>query len=155
MRGGVGVLGKSQAVRSMHEYGTFALAWLSMALAAAGGSALAGTFIGGMIAGLLGWFPSWVPALILGVGVVAMLLDMFLDLTPNRLAIACGILLPSVARSVDGRLGAEVTELATRFRAALDSWVGDWLGGAPTIGLALIAVAASLLMARRVVVKGG
>ncbi len=155
MRGGVGFLGKSQAVRSMHEYGTFALAWLSWLLAAGGGAALAGTFIGGMIAGMLGWFPSWVPALLLGAGVVAMLLDMFLDLTPNRLAIMCGILLPSVARSVEGRLGAEVSALSGRIRGQLDEWTVDWLGAAPTIGIALFAVAASLLMARRVVVKGG
>jgi hypothetical protein len=139
----------------MHEYGTLALAWLSWVLAAAGGSALAGTFLGGMVVGFLGWFPAWIAALLLGAGTVAMLLDMFLDLTPNRLAIMCGILLPSVARAVDGRLGDEVTELAGRIRTQLDAWTVDWLGAAPTIGLGLFCVAASLLMARRVVVKGG
>lgn len=155
MRGGVGVLGRSQAVRSMHEYGTLVLAWLSWLLSAAGGAAAAGTFVGGMIAAALGWFPSWVAAGLLGVGVVAMLLDMFLDLTPNMLAIWCGILLPSVARGVDGRLGAEVTDLAGRLRGQLNAWTADWLGPAPAIALAAFGIGAALLMARRVIKRGG
>jgi hypothetical protein len=154
-RGVPTAIANNKALRQTQDYGVYVLAWLSWFMSAAGGAGLAGTFVGGMIANALGWLPAWVSALALFVGVVSMLLDMFLDMIPNRLALACAALLPSLARAVPGRLGDEVTHFAGIFRSHLDSWTADWLGPAPAIGLALFGIIGSQLMARRVIAKGG
>lgn len=142
-------------VNFVRERGTLILAWISWFMAAAGGSAIAATFIGGAISGTIGIFPAWIATVAFGVGVVAMALDMVLDGIPNRLAIWMAITLPSVARAVPGRLSAEVTHISQQILAAINQWLGVWVGTTSTIGVAAAAVGIALLMARRVIAKGG
>lgn len=136
------------------EKGITALAWISYALAVAGGAAAAATFVGGFVAGVVRFFPGWVAVAAFGAGFIAMAVDLFVDGTPNRLAIWMGILLPSVARAVPGRLGQTVTAVSNQVLAQINHVLGEWLGATSAFGVAVFAVAAALLVARRVVHKG-
>jgi hypothetical protein len=135
------------------EKGIKALAWISFTLAAVGGAALASTFIGTWTAALLGVFPSWVGILIVAGGFVAMAIDLFVDGIPNQVALYTAIGLPVVARSVPGRLGDTVTDLSGRLLGSLQGALGDWLGTSSALGMAVVSVVVSLLMARRVIAK--
>lgn len=144
MRGGFG-----------REKGIQALAWISYGLAVAGGAAIAGTFLGGWISGLIGFLPGWVATVAFVAGFIAMAVDLFVDGIPNRLAIWMGILLPSIARAVPGKLSDTVTHLSGALLSQINASLGVWLGVSSSLGMAAAAVVASLLVARRVVTKGG
>lgn len=137
------------------EKGIKALAWISFVLAAVGGAALAGTFLGGWVAGILGFFPDWVGILALTGAFVALAIDLFVDGIPNQVALYTAMTLPALGRSVPGRLGDTVTDMSQQLLASLNGALGEWLGTTSTVGLAVVSVAVSLLMARRVVRKGG
>lgn len=135
--------------------GIKALAWISFGLAVVGGAALASMFIGDMIAGLIGFFPPWLGSVMLAGGVVGMAIDLFVDGIPNRVALYTAMTIPSIARSVPGRLGDEVTRLSENLRAQVELPLGVWLGVASTTAVAIGCVVVSMLMARRVIAKGG
>lgn len=135
------------------EKGIKALAWISFTLAAVGGAAIAGTFLGGFVAGLLGFFPDWVGIVVLAGAFVAMAIDLFVDGIPNQVALYTAIALPSVARAVPGKLGDTVTSLSRQLLANVNSALGEWLGTSSAIGLAIVSIVVSLLMARRVIAK--
>lgn len=135
------------------EKGIKALAWISFVLAAVGGAALAGTFLGDWISALLGFFPDWVGILVLTGAFVALAIDLFVDGIPNQVALYTAMSLPAVARAVPGRLGDTVTDLSRQLLASLNGALGEWLGTTSTVGLAVVSVAVSLLMARRVIAK--
>lgn len=137
------------------EKGVKALAWISFVLAAVGGAALASTFLGTWTAAFLNIFPAWVAVLVLAAGVVGMAIDLFVDGIPNQMALYTAIALPTLARSTPGRLGNTVTDLSSRLLDSLQGALGTWLGTSSAMGMACVSVAVSLLMARRVVRKGG
>lgn len=133
--------------------GVTILAWVSMGFAVGGGTALASTFAGGAIARVVGIFPDWVAATMFGLGVLGLLLDLANDGIPNQLAIWMGILLPSIARAVPGRLGVTVTDVSREILGYVNQFVAEWVGTSSAIGVAATAVGISLLVARRVVRK--
>lgn len=135
------------------ERGIKALAWISFVLAASGGAAVAGTFLGDWISGLLGFFPDWLGILVLVGGFVAMAIDLFVDGIPNQIALYTAMTLPSIARAVPGKLGATVTDLSHQLLASVNNALGEWLGTSSAIGMAMVCVTVSLLMARRVIAK--
>jgi hypothetical protein len=135
--------------------GTLILAWISYGLAVAGGASVAATFVGGLISGFVGLFPGWVAIVVFLAGFVAMVIDLLVDGVPNRLAIWMGIVLPSLARAVPGKLSQTVTDLSGQLLGQINQWLGVWLGTTSSLGVAAAAVVASLLVARRVVAKGG
>lgn len=137
------------------EKGTRALAWISYGLAVIGGAALTATFVGDWISGLLGIFPGWVAIVGFTAGFVVMVVDLLVDGIPNRLALYTAITLPSLARAVPGRLSDSVTDLSTSALTQVNQALGVWLGTSSALGLAFATVVASLLVARRVVAKGG
>jgi hypothetical protein len=137
------------------EKGIQALAWISYGLAVVGGAAISATFLGGWISGIIGIFPGWLAIVMFVGGFIAMAVDLFVDGTPNRLAIWTGILLPSVARAVPGKLSDTVTQVSGQALAQVNQSLGVWVGTSSSLGLAAAAVVASLLVARRVVAKGG
>lgn len=139
----------------MRGNGVTVLAWISEAAALVGGAALMTTFAGGWIAALVGLFPGWVASAALGIGVLAGGLDMALDGIPNRLAIWMSILLPSMALAVGGKLGATVRDVAHSISAAANQEMGSWLGQKSTVAIAAFGITAALLMAKRVIRKGG
>lgn len=154
MRGGSKFGGLVKEIDSA-EKGILALAWISFVLAVGGGAAAAATFIGGMVAGFIGFFPGWVASLVLFVGFVAMVIDLLIDGIPNKLAIGMAIALPSVARAVPGKLGQTVTGLSNQLLNAINQLLGEWLGTTSALAVAASAIIAALLVARRVIVKGG
>lgn len=137
------------------EKGILALAWISYGLAVAGGAAITATFAGSIIAGFVGFFPDWVAIVGFLAGFVVMVIDLIVDGTPNRAAVGIAIVLPSVARAVPGKLSETVTNLSNAILAQINEALGVWLGTTSALGIAAAAVVASLLVARRVVAKGG
>lgn len=142
--GGGGASGKGRNV----------LSWISLGAGLIGGSALAATFVGALIAGFVGLFPAWIASGLFAVGLIALVLDCALDRTPNRLAIWMAILLPSIARAIDGKLGQAVRDLAGRVSDAANAQIGAWLGDSSVVAIAAFGVAVALLVAKRVVRKG-
>lgn len=137
------------------EKGIQALAWISFGFAVVGGAAITGTLLGDCIVALVRIFPNWVATAAFAGGVVALSVDLFVDQTPNRLALWMAILLPSVARATTGKLSDSVTELSDKAAAQVNGGLGEWLGVASYLGLAVACVVISQLMARRVIAKGG
>lgn len=138
--------GKSRGVK--------ALAWISIVLAAAGGAAATPTPIGTFIGWLVNLPPVWFAPSLLFVLAVITVLDPALDGVPNWLAVASVIVMPSVAKSVDGKLGTAVTNLSNEVLAATNEMLGDWLPqSVPALVAAIVLIASAALMARRVVRK--
>jgi hypothetical protein len=131
------------------------LAWISYLLAVVGGAALANTVVGQLIGGIIGWFPPWVAQVGFAGGVTAMAVDLICDGIPNRLAVWMGILLPSLATSIEGKLGTTVTNISAQMLGQIDGGLRSWLGTSSALGIAACAVVISLLVARRVIHKGG
>ena len=138
------------------EQGRKALAWVSFVLAIAAGAAFAGTWVGGVVAGVVHFIP-WPPlaAIFLAVAVVGMGLDIFNDGEPNQVALYAGMLLPSLARATSGKLSEGVTSLSQQLLSSLNPTLSSWVGTSLGIGLAIACAAVALVMARRVVAKGG
>lgn len=130
------------------------LAWVSFGAALVGGSALAATFVGSWISGIVGLFPDWIASALFGVGLIAMGIDLAIDRVPNRLAIWMAILLPSIARAVNGKLGAAVRDVAGQVSSSANAQIGAWLGNSSVVAIAAFGIAIALLVAKRVVRKG-
>lgn len=135
--------------------GVTGLAWVSFGFAVIGGAALMSSGPGRLFAGFVGLFPDWVASLALLAGVITLVIDLGMDGTPNRAAIWCAILMPSTALAVNGKLGANVRELADRITAVAVARLGEWIGQGSTWVVAAAGITAALLIARRVVRKGG
>lgn len=136
------------------EKGIKVLAWISYGLAVVGGAAIAATFLGGWASGIVGILPGWVAIVLFTGAVAAMAVDLFVDGIPNQVALYTAIALPSLARSVPGKLSDTVTDLSRQALSQVNDTLGVWLGTTSALGLAVSAVVVSLLMARRVVQKG-
>lgn len=137
------------------EKGIRALAWISYVFAVVGGAAITDTGVGHTITAVVAWLPAWAATLACVGGAVAMAVDLLVDGIPNRLAVWLGILLPSVAAAVPGKLSTTVVDLSGKMLTAVSGGMRTWLGTSSALGLALGAVAISLLVARRVIVKTG
>lgn len=135
--------------------GMTALAWISFGFAVVGGAALMSCELGRMFAGMIGLLPDWVASLALLAGVITLLVDLGMDGTPNRAAVWCAILLPSTALAVHGRLGESVKEIAGNVSSAASATLGDWIGQSAAWVVAGASILAALLIAKRVIRKGG
>lgn len=145
--------GTKAAVRAVQQKGIKALAWTSFGIGVAGGTLATETFIGRLVQGFLELWPwKWIPPVLLAAAVVALAVDIFIDLIPNQAAIWSALLLPSIAASVTGRLGDEVSRGCRWLLNQIDGWLHTWVTDSST-GLAIACIAATLIMARRVVKK--
>jgi hypothetical protein len=145
--------GTKAAIRAVQQKGIKGLAWTSLAMAAVGGTLATETFIGHLVQGFLHLWPwKWIPPVLLAVGLVALGIDIFIDLVPNQAAIWSALLLPSVAASVQAKLGAEVSHWCQLLLDQIDGWLHQWITDSST-GLAIACCGAALIMARRVVKK--
>lgn len=148
--------GSRAAIKSARRKGMTALAWASFGVAIVGGNLAAGMWLGTGIETVLEALPwEWLPSLLLLVGVVAVAIDLFIDGTPNQVAIAAAILIPSVATAAKGKLGDKIGE----WTGALTDWISnslvEWVGTNSAVGLAIACIVCSILMARRVIKKSG
>lgn len=147
-------MAKSKTVKAIQSKGVRTLAWFSLGIAAVGGTAAAGTFVGDWIAAVFDWLPwAWVPVLALIILVVTTAIDLLVDMTPNQAAIYSVIAIPSIAGAAPGKFGDTVGG----WFDALMGWVNDglvqWLGTDSAVGLAIACIVGALLMARRVIKK--
>lgn len=146
--------GAKAAIKAVQQKGIKGLAWCSFAIAVVGGTLATETFLGRFVQGFLGLWPwKWIPPVLLAAAVVALIVDIFIDLIPNQAAIWSALLLPSIAASVNGRLGDEVSRAGRWVLDQIDGWLHTWVTDSST-GLAIACIAAALIMARRVVKKG-
>ena len=145
--------GVRAAVKAVQQKGIKGLAWTSFALAVVGGTLAPQMFLGKLIQGFLGLWPwPWIPPVLLAATVVAVGIDIFIDLTPNQAAIWSALTMPTIAASVQGKLGDTVSGWCQSLLDAIDGWLHTWITDSST-GLAIACIAASLIMARRVVKK--
>lgn len=145
--------GTKAAIRAVQQKGIKGLAWSSLVIAAIGGTLATETFLGKFLRGFLHLWPwKWIPPVLLAVGLVALGVDIFIDLVPNQAAIWSALLLPSVAASVQARLGTEVQRGCGWLLDQIDGWLHTWITDSST-GLAIACCGAALIMARRVVKK--
>lgn len=152
---GRGPVGDLATALKREEKGLLTLAWISQILAVAGGVGLAATFVGDWLSAAIRFFPNWLGPLLLFVAVLTWVIDLVIDGIPNRAAIWCGLTVPTLARSVHGKLGVNVTQIAGQVAGAINSHLGSWLGSTSTLAVAFAAAAGALLVARRVISKGG
>ena len=146
--------GGNGGTRNIVAKGLKILAWFDWVIAVYGGTLLAGTFVGAWIASVAGFVPGFAPAALF-VAIVVMAVDIFIDWIPNQGAIWTAILIPSVARGAHGRLSAWVQQQSSHLAAAVSPHVIEWMGPLPALTVAATAIVAAILMARRVVKKGG
>ena len=143
--------GTKAAVQAVRKKGVTGLAWTSLGFAVVGGTLATETWIGKVIQGFLGLWPwEWIPAVLLAGAVVALGLDLFMDGVPNRWAIWSALTIPSIAASVDGKLGDWVSHWCGELLGLIDGWLSEWVTDSST-GLAIACIATSLILARRVV----
>ncbi|MFE9955818.1 hypothetical protein [Micromonospora sp. NPDC005299] len=147
-------MSKNKTVKRIQQKGVKTLAWFSLGIAAVGGTAAAGTFLGDWIekaADKLPWH--WVPVLVLLILAVTTAIDLLVDMTPNNAAVYSVIAMPSVAGAAPGKLGDTIGG----WFDGLMGWVNDglvqWLGTDSAVGLAIACIVGALLMARRVIKK--
>lgn len=142
-------------VKQIQEKSIKALAWASFGFAVVGGAAASGTFAGDAIRTVLDVQPwGWVPVVGL-VGLAGMTaVDLFMDMVPNRPALWSALMIPSVATATPGRLGDELADGATSAMDWVDGALAEWLGTHSSTGIAAGCIAASLILARRVVKSG-
>ncbi len=145
--------GAKAAVRAVQQKGIKGLAWTSFAIAVVGGTLAPEMFLGRLVQGFLQLWPwEWIPPVLFAATVVAVAVDIFIDLTPNQTAIWSALTMPTIAASVDGKLGDTVSSWCRSLLGLIDGWLHEWITDSST-GLAIACIAAALIMARRVVKK--
>jgi hypothetical protein len=145
--------GAKAAVKAVQQKGIKGLAWTSFVIAVVGGTLAPEMFLGRLIQGFLGLWPwHWIPPVLLAATIVAVAVDIFIDLTPNQTAIWSALTMPTIAASVKGKLGDTVSHWCNQLLDQIDGWLHTWITDSST-GLAIACIAAALIMARRVVKK--
>ncbi len=145
--------GVKSAVKAVQQKGIKGLAWTSFVFAVVGGTLAPEMFLGKLIQGFLGLWPwQWIPPVLLAATIVAVGVDIFIDLIPNQMAIWSALTMPTIAASVNGKLGDTVSHWCNLLLGLIDGWLHAWITDSST-GLAIACIAAALIMARRVVKK--
>lgn len=141
---------------SFKRRGITALAWSNFAVGATGGALIAGSYAGKLIRGIFAAVPlSWLASVAVFVGVLSIAIDIFIDGTPNQVAIWGALAIPSVATASPGSLGNSITTATQTLLDVIGGWLAPVIGTGAGTGLAVAATAAALLMMRRVNAKAG
>lgn len=152
MRGGGG--GFQSKIRAAQSKGVFVLSWITFLIALVGGAFVAEIFVGDFIQTILEALPwAWLPPVLLIVLVLGTAVDLFLDLTPNQMAVTSALLAPAVATAVDGKLGDKVSEWSEAAQGWVNGALVEWTGETSAVGLAVACIVATFLMSRRVIRK--
>lgn len=140
--GGKGGGAKSMAMK--------VLAWVAFVFGGLAASPLlAATFVGGIIDNLLSVGPNWLAPAAAFLTVVFIAIDLIADGVPNRLALYCAMLLSSVARSMDGKLGDNIESAANQLRDQVAPGLEDWMGTGSIIAMAIALAGSGWLISRR------
>ncbi|MCZ7440798.1 hypothetical protein O7598_31110 [Micromonospora sp. WMMC241] len=147
-------MSKNKTVKKIQSKGVRTLAWLTLGVASIGGTAAAGTFIGDWINNVFGWLPwEWMAPLILAILFITTVIDLLIDLLPNKAAVYSVIAMPSVAKAAPGKFGDTVGGWFDALMDWVNSTLIQWLGTDSAVGLAVACIVAAVLMARRVIKK--
>jgi hypothetical protein len=145
--------GAKAAVKAVQKQGIKGLAWTSFVIAVVGGTLAPEMFLGRFLQGFLHLIPwKWVPPVLLAVTLVAVGVDIFIDLVPNQTAVWSALTMPTIAASVEAKLGDQVSKWCAKLLDQIDGWLHEWITDSGT-GLAIVCIGAALVMARRVVKK--
>lgn len=123
------------------------LAWTAFALAIVGGVTATASWLGTIISGVVGAMWWWIP---LGLMVVVGLLvvgDILGDGIPNRRAIYGVIVWPSLALSVEGKLGHTLRNSISGVNDYLDRTFAAWLTDTPRGSAAVLTAIAVMAIA--------
>ncbi|MEU7822930.1 hypothetical protein [Catellatospora sp. NPDC049133] len=141
-------------MRAARKRAIDALAWASLGVALVGGTFAVSTFIGEIVRWVIHLLPwEWVAPLALLAAVGATVLDIVVDAEPNRAAVFSMLVIPTLASAAPGKLGDTITDLTHKLSAWVDSGLREWLGASSSTGLAILCIAATILMAKRVVTR--
>jgi hypothetical protein len=145
--------GTKAAIKAVQQKGIKGLAWSSFGIAIVGGTLAPEMFIGRFLQGFLHLWPwKWIPPVLLGLAIVALAIDLFIDLVPNIAAIWSALTIPTLAASVEAKLGDKVSAGCAWILDQIDNPLHEWVTDSST-GLAIGCIGAALIMARRVVKK--
>jgi hypothetical protein len=145
--------GTKAAIKAVQQKGIKGLAWATLGIATVGGTLAPEMFLGRFLQGFLHLFPwKWIPPVLLAVAVLALAIDLFIDWVPNQAAIWSALTIPTLAASVEAKLGDKVSEGCAWILDQIDGWLHEWITDSST-GLAIGCIAAALIMSRRVVKK--
>ena len=140
-------------MRVVKQKGTTVLAWISLAMALTGGTIAVETLIGQCIQFVLGALPwTWIPSVLLAVAIIGLAIDLFIDMIPNQTAIWSALTIPSIAASVDGKLGVTISRWCGELLSSINDSLSEWVTNSAT-GLAVSCIGGALIMAKRVVKK--
>lgn len=148
------LLAENQSVQKAQQTSIYILGWISLAFGFLGGAYMAETWMGDTLRWILGLIP-WgpLPNVLLFVGAVAFVIDTINDLTPNQAALSFAILAPSVAIASEGGLASAVSSWTNALQAGVGGQVSGLVGNLGASGLAIICIAGSLMIGRRVLAK--
>jgi hypothetical protein len=88
-------------------------------------------------------------------------LDIALDMTPNRLAVWITMVIPSIAAGMGGgakhaKVAAWISDISHTILGWVNEAMGEWIGTTSVVGVALGAGLAAWIIARRTMpAKGG
>lgn len=126
------------------------LAWVAFVFGGLAASPLlAATFVGGILDNILSIGPNWMPPLAAFLICVGIAIDLIADGIPNRLALYGAMLIASVARSVDGKLGDNIESAANQLRDTVTPGLEEWMGTGSIVAMALALAGAGWLISRR------
>lgn len=150
------MLGRTTAVITQtKDRSVTILGWMSLLIAGTGGAFAAPTWIGATIRWIVG-LPPWPDTanVLLFIGLLAVVLDILVDGTPNHPAVIAFILAPSIGvAAADGKLAAWVQARGDQLEGSVGGTIADWLGDVSTSALALVCIATALILARRTLSK--
>jgi len=150
--------------RAIHAKSVKALAWASFTFAFAVSAMLPATFVGDAVRAFFRMLPTYkgadlgtiIAVIILIVGLIAAIVDVWLDLEPNQLAVYYVLFMGCVASTLTGGMADWFTNLSHAVLDAVDGWIFSAMpNGVGSSLLAVVAAIGIILMTQRVVAKKG
>lgn len=125
------------------------LAGASFVLAAVGGLAATGCWVGSWIVFAVHIGPWWLPFPLAGIGLLMIIGDLGRDGIPERLAIYLAILWPSFVMAIPKQAKAheKLTGWITDMNHWLDTWLTEWIGKPGTNALMTVVAVTCIAMA--------
>ena len=143
----------TQIMRTARAKASTGLAWASWVSMFVGGTLIQFTPLGNQVANALNGLPELARILALLGLTVGMCLDLFKDGIPNQFAVYSMLIIPSLARSTTGKLGAEITNGGLWLANQISPSLREWLGSGSAVTLAACCALLGVLLARRFVSK--